>query len=308
VLGISQETVTAGGVVKYYKDPAKAVSDLAAGVLQAAFFLNPVTVREFRDVSLSGHVLPQKTTFFYPKILTGLLIFSTRADERVPPRMIHQPARIPVLHRRGSLPISPPRFAAARFSTWEPVPALSFSPGSIAPELRCGSVEIQRGCGVRPKEHRGERACRGASPCTATETAAGLSRRIRPRRLRPRRLGEGRRNPDPRKEIARHEVTCTLSDVFHTAGRYLSPRGRFAMIGLPKRLPEILSCAAAVGIFPERLRFVHPYADRPANLLLFAGSRRKSPELSVLPDLAVYASRGRLHPEMERIYRGLTPP
>ena len=37
-----------------------------------------------RNVSLSGHVLPQKSTFFYPKILTGLLIFSTRADERVP--------------------------------------------------------------------------------------------------------------------------------------------------------------------------------------------------------------------------------
>ena len=83
LLGVSPEAVTSGNFVKYYKDPAKASSDLAAGVLQAAFFLNPVTVREFRDVSLSGHVLPQKTTFFYPKILTGLLIFSTRADERV---------------------------------------------------------------------------------------------------------------------------------------------------------------------------------------------------------------------------------
>jgi uncharacterized protein (DUF1015 family) len=83
VLGISPEAVTAGQFVKYYKDPAKAVSDLAAGAIQAAFFLNPVTVREFREVSLSGHVLPQKTTFFYPKILTGLLIFSTRGDERV---------------------------------------------------------------------------------------------------------------------------------------------------------------------------------------------------------------------------------
>jgi tRNA1(Val) A37 N6-methylase TrmN6 len=123
-----------------------------------------------------------------------------------------------------------------------------------------------------------------------------------------RRLGEGRRNPDPRKEIARHEVACTLSDVFRAAVRYLSPRGRFAMIGLPQRLPEILACAADAGIFPERLRFVHPYADRPANLLLFSGSRRKPPELSVLPALAVYASRGRLHPEMERIYRRLTPP
>jgi uncharacterized protein (DUF1015 family) len=83
VLGVTPEAVTAGSCVKYYKDPAKAVSDLNGGVIQAAFFLNPVTVEEFRSVSLSGHVLPQKSTFFYPKILTGLLIFSTRADERV---------------------------------------------------------------------------------------------------------------------------------------------------------------------------------------------------------------------------------
>lgn len=84
ILGISTEAVTAGQFVTYYKEPAKAASDLAAGRIQAVFFLNPVTMEEFRDVSLSGHVLPQKTTFFYPKILTGLLIFSVRGDARVP--------------------------------------------------------------------------------------------------------------------------------------------------------------------------------------------------------------------------------
>ena len=84
ILGISPEAVTAGQFVKYYKEPAKTSSDLAAGRIQAAFFLNPVTMEEFRNVSLSGHVLPQKTTFFYPKILTGLLIFSVRGDARVP--------------------------------------------------------------------------------------------------------------------------------------------------------------------------------------------------------------------------------
>jgi len=84
ILGISPEAVTAGQFVKYYKEPAKTASDLAAGRIQAAFFLNPVTMEEFRNVSLSGHVLPQKTTFFYPKILTGLLIFSVRGDARVP--------------------------------------------------------------------------------------------------------------------------------------------------------------------------------------------------------------------------------
>ncbi len=84
VLGISPEAVTAGKFVKYYKDPSKASSDLSSGAIQAAFFLNPVTMKEFRDVSLSGHVLPQKTTYFYPKVLTGLVIFSSRGDDRLP--------------------------------------------------------------------------------------------------------------------------------------------------------------------------------------------------------------------------------
>ena len=84
LLGVSQEAVTAGQFVKYYKDPAKAESDLASGAVQLVFFMTGVTVKEFRDVSLSGHVLPQKTTFFYPKILTGLLILSARGDDKVP--------------------------------------------------------------------------------------------------------------------------------------------------------------------------------------------------------------------------------
>jgi uncharacterized protein (DUF1015 family) len=84
MLGISAEAVTAGRFVKYYKDPAKAAKDLSSGAIQVAFFLNAVTIPEFRDVSLSGHVLPQKATFFYPKIGTGLLIFPVGVDDRVP--------------------------------------------------------------------------------------------------------------------------------------------------------------------------------------------------------------------------------
>jgi uncharacterized protein (DUF1015 family) len=84
MLGITPEAVTAGQFVRYYKEAGKAVADLEQGGLQAAFFLNPITMGEFRNVSLSGHVLPQKATFFYPKILTGLLIFSVRGDESLP--------------------------------------------------------------------------------------------------------------------------------------------------------------------------------------------------------------------------------
>ncbi|MCL1926533.1 MAG: DUF1015 domain-containing protein [Syntrophorhabdaceae bacterium] len=83
LLGISAEAVTGGKFVKYYKDPLKAAEDLSSGAIQLAFFLNAVTIPEFRDVSLSGHVLPQKSTFFYPKIGTGLLIFPVGPEDKV---------------------------------------------------------------------------------------------------------------------------------------------------------------------------------------------------------------------------------
>ncbi|MBI5487208.1 MAG: DUF1015 domain-containing protein [Deltaproteobacteria bacterium] len=84
LLGIAPEEVTRGRYVRYYKEAARAAADLGAGELQAAFFLNPVAVEEFRRVSLSGHVLPQKTTFFHPKVFTGLVLMSARPDEDIP--------------------------------------------------------------------------------------------------------------------------------------------------------------------------------------------------------------------------------
>ena len=117
-----------------------------------------------------------------------------------------------------------------------------------------------------------------------------------------RKIGEGRRNPDPGKEIARHEVACTLADVFSAAKKYLSRRGRFAMVCSSHRLAEIFTLGAASGLHPEKVRFVHPHADEPANRVLVAGSRRKGPESVVLPPLVVYSARGRYHPEIEGIF------
>lgn len=119
-----------------------------------------------------------------------------------------------------------------------------------------------------------------------------------------RKIGEGRRNPDPRREIARHEVACTMADVFTAAGRYLAPRGRFAIVCPSARLPELFALGAAAGILPETIRFVHPHADEPANRVLVAGSRRKTAEQVVLPPLVVYAGRRRYHPEVEKIFTG----
>lgn len=116
-------------------------------------------------------------------------------------------------------------------------------------------------------------------------------------------LGEGRRSPDPEKDIARHEVAGTMAELFRAAARRLSPRGRFATLCLPDRLPELFDCASAAGIHARTLRFVHPFAGDAANLLLFAGGSRRPPRLTIAPPLVVYSGIGRYSPEVEETYR-----
>jgi uncharacterized protein (DUF1015 family) len=41
-----------------------------------AFLTNPVRMQEVREIALAGEVLPQKSTDFYPKLLSGLTIYA----------------------------------------------------------------------------------------------------------------------------------------------------------------------------------------------------------------------------------------
>jgi len=79
-LGITPEKVAAGGV-SYTRDLLEAVSSVSQGDAQAAFLLGRPTVNEIRDVSLAGEVMPQKSTFFYPKLLSGLVLRDLRLDQ-----------------------------------------------------------------------------------------------------------------------------------------------------------------------------------------------------------------------------------
>lgn len=121
-----------------------------------------------------------------------------------------------------------------------------------------------------------------------------------------RRAGEGRRNPDESRAIARHELTCTLPALFGAAGRALSPGGRIALVTLASRLKDLFAAAAAAGIAPETLRFVHPYSGKPAGRVLFSGRKGgRSRDVSVLPPLVEYASKGVYHADLERVFDGM---
>ena len=74
--GIDAAAVAGGGRVGYAKAAAEAAALVAAGQdgADAVFFLEPTPVPAILAVARAGDVMPQKSTYFYPKILTGLVL------------------------------------------------------------------------------------------------------------------------------------------------------------------------------------------------------------------------------------------
>ncbi|MFN3532106.1 MAG: DUF1015 domain-containing protein [Candidatus Brocadia sp.] len=76
ILGINSNDVTLKDYVKYVKDEAEAVSLVQSGQYQLAFFLNPTRIEQVREIAMARKVMPPKSTYFYPKIITGIVINS----------------------------------------------------------------------------------------------------------------------------------------------------------------------------------------------------------------------------------------
>jgi uncharacterized protein (DUF1015 family) len=72
-LGISTADIAAEKNVTFFKDTADAFTRLETGEFQAGFFMNPTGLDQVYKVALGGERMPQKTTFFYPKLPTGLV-------------------------------------------------------------------------------------------------------------------------------------------------------------------------------------------------------------------------------------------
>ena len=74
LLGITEKMLVAQSHVDYARERDGCVELVGQGKYQAAFFLNPTTVEQVQRVALLGERMPQKSTDFYPKLLTGLVI------------------------------------------------------------------------------------------------------------------------------------------------------------------------------------------------------------------------------------------
>ena len=76
VLGVSEESIRNQENISYLRDAGEAMDRVHNGGANIAFLMNPVRMEQVRDIAFAGEVLPQKSTDFYPKLLTGLTIYA----------------------------------------------------------------------------------------------------------------------------------------------------------------------------------------------------------------------------------------
>jgi uncharacterized protein (DUF1015 family) len=81
-LGYSDDDIAHFNGLFYARDTAEALAMVRSGAYDAAFFMRPTPVGQVRDVAAAGENMPPKSTYFYPKLLTGLLFNPLSASGR----------------------------------------------------------------------------------------------------------------------------------------------------------------------------------------------------------------------------------
>ena len=112
----------------------------------------------------------------------------------------------------------------------------------------------------------------------------------------------GLKNPDLPKAIARHEVFCTLDDVCREASLLLKTGGRFYMVHRPHRLAEIITALKNYKLEPKRMKLVHPFIDKDANMVLIEAVRGGKSMMKVEAPIIVYQKPGVYTQEIYDIY------
>jgi uncharacterized protein (DUF1015 family) len=73
-LGINADMIRAGGTIDYTIDANAALDLVARGAADGAFLINPPSIREVEGASQAGVTMPEKSTYFFPKLATGFVM------------------------------------------------------------------------------------------------------------------------------------------------------------------------------------------------------------------------------------------
>ena len=80
-LGITPQSVSAEANITYERDASAALNAVDSGLAQISFLLNPCDVVQVIKIATAGEVMPQKSTDFYPKLMSGITMYSLRGSD-----------------------------------------------------------------------------------------------------------------------------------------------------------------------------------------------------------------------------------
>lgn len=112
----------------------------------------------------------------------------------------------------------------------------------------------------------------------------------------------GLKNPNLPKAIARHEVLCTLEDVVREASLLLKTGGRFYMVHRPRRLAEIIAVLKKYKLEPKRMKLVHPFVNKEANMVMIEAVRGGGSMMKVEAPVIVFQEPGVYSEEIRTTY------
>ena len=101
---------------------------------------------------------------------------------------------------------------------------------------------------------------------------------------------------------ARHEETASLTDVMTAAKYALKYHGRFRLVHITERLPQILAALRSAAMEPKLLRFVYGTTIKESKIFLLEAVRGGSPGLSVAAPLIVHEADGSYSAEVLQLY------
>ena len=104
------------------------------------------------------------------------------------------------------------------------------------------------------------------------------------------------------KTIARHEVLCTITDVAAAASRALKHGGHLYLVHRPHRLGDIFHALACNGLGVKRMRMVHPFAEKEANMVLIDAAKGGRMYVHVEKPLIIYRETGVYTEEVRALY------
>jgi len=83
ILGMTSEQQMGGENIRYSQDEEAVLQALAKEDFQAAFILNATKAEEIQTIVASGEKMPQKSTYFYPKLPSGLIVNKIDPEEQI---------------------------------------------------------------------------------------------------------------------------------------------------------------------------------------------------------------------------------